>query len=173
MNRWHAALAALCHEAGAANEADAHSGIARIERMFGITLPESHAEFMQRVSSLRQRVLGDFDVLTLEQALAVLQQVDSGPEGRGEDSAEEVDVDLASFADERIRCVVWSGKRVPFASFNGDVWLCLDFSPSASGIPGQVILLDPEALGWRWIAPDFETLLVEVAAGRKLDEELL
>jgi hypothetical protein len=62
-------------------------------------------------------------------------------------------------------------QRVPIAEFNGDVWIYLDYMPTAFGVAGQVIQVDPEGLNWFWLAPTFDQMLVDIANGRLLDPD--
>jgi len=87
------------------------------------------------------------------------------------DDAEEVDTDIAGERDERVLRVSHHRQRVPIAEFNGDVWIHLDFVPTAKGAAGQVIQVDPEGLNWFWLAPNLDQLLIDLASGRVLDPD--
>jgi len=87
------------------------------------------------------------------------------------DDAEEVDPDIAGEWDERVLRVTHHRWRVPIAEFNGDVWIELDYAPTAQGVAGQVIQVDPEGLNWFWLATSLDQLLVDLANGRLLDPD--
>ncbi len=87
------------------------------------------------------------------------------------DDAEEIDADIAGEWDNRVQRVTHHRQRVPIAEFNGDVWIYLDHTPTALGVPGQVIQVDVEGLNWFWLAASFDELLIDLANGRLLDPD--
>lgn len=139
-----------------------------VEQQSGIQLPDSLIEFLGHLAArcAPQANFGEFRWLLLEgiePAWRVHAELAA--------DADEVDEEIAGESDERIMRVTHHRRRVPIAEFNGDVWICLDYAPTALGTFGQVIQVDPEGLSWFWLAPSFDQLLVDLANGRVLDPD--
>jgi cell wall assembly regulator SMI1 len=139
-----------------------HSGVSRLEARLGIVLPECLIVIASVIEEDESRsfYLGDFRWM----AACEIEQV-WNRHAEFAQSSVVVDESLASNWDVRIQRIVFHEQRVPIAEYNGDLWLCLDYSPTASGVRGQVILIDPEGLSWRWLANSLDQLVVDAANG--------
>jgi len=167
MDDWREALTALCGDEDGADATSVQDGVARLQQRFGVALPPAYTGFMRRVRPGHCAAFGEFDVLPVNEALRVLDDMAAFRLSNGE----EVAPDIAGDTDERVRRLMWDANRIPFAHCNGDIWLCIDYSPASHGVAGQIIQMDPEALSWRWLAPSFDALLIDLANGRELDPE--
>jgi SMI1 / KNR4 family (SUKH-1) len=165
---WSAALDSVFGAAGWSPGVGSSAHRARLEAQLSLRLPDSLFVLLDRIAADPERAsrLGEFRWLPDVEIGAMWQL-----HVQLADDAEEVDADIAGESDDRVQRVTHHRLRVPIAEFNGDVWIYLDHAPTALGVTGQVIQVDPEGLNWFWLAPSFDQLLVDIASGRLLDAD--
>jgi cell wall assembly regulator SMI1 len=165
---WRAAIASLFGSTGRSPGVDSSAQRAKLEAQLSLRLPDSLFALLDCIAADPERAsrLGEFHWLPVAEIGAMWKL-----HAQLADDAEEVDADIAGEFDDRVRRVTHHRQRVPIAEFNGDVWIYLDHAPTALGVAGQVIQVDPEGLSWFWLAPSIEQLLVDLANGRLLDPD--
>jgi cell wall assembly regulator SMI1 len=165
---WRAAIARLFGSTGRSTGVGSSAQRVKLEAQLSLRLPDSLFALLDCVVADPKRAsrLGEFRWLPVDEIGAIWKL-----HAQLVDDAEEVDPDIAGEWDERVQRVTHHRRRVPVAEFNGDVWIYLDHAPTAQGVAGQVIQVDPEGLSWFWLAPSFDQLLIDLAHGRVLDPD--
>jgi cell wall assembly regulator SMI1 len=165
---WRPALVKLFDALGTPLDPRATAQRAKLEAQLSLRLPDSLFALLDCIAADPERAsrFGEFRWLSVAEISAMWQL-----HSQLADDAEEVDADIAGESDDRVRRVTHHRQRVPVAEFNGDVWIYLDHAPTALGVAGQVIQVDPEGLSWFWLAPSIDQLLVDLANGRLLDPD--